>query len=75
MILVGVHYPDTELHQLMDFYAEDESVLILTETTSNLHNEKAINSIDQLIFSLDKNQFKELQPEILITFGGMIVSR
>ena len=75
MILVGVHYPDTELHQLMDFYAEDESVLILTETTSNLHNEKAINSIDQLIFSLDKNQFKELQPEILITFGGMIVSK
>jgi 2-succinyl-5-enolpyruvyl-6-hydroxy-3-cyclohexene-1-carboxylate synthase len=75
MILVGVNYPDNKLLKLMDFYADDSSVLILTETTSNLHNEKAINSIDQLIFSLDHVQFKELQPEVLITFGGMIVSK
>ncbi|MCG1036349.1 2-succinyl-5-enolpyruvyl-6-hydroxy-3-cyclohexene-1-carboxylic-acid synthase [Polaribacter sargassicola] len=75
MIVVGVNYPDDELHQLMDVFAEDESVLILTETTSNLHHKKAINSIDQLIFSLDDNQFKDLKPEVLITFGGMIVSK
>ena len=36
MILVGVNYPDADLHKLMDLYAEDDSVLILTETTSNL---------------------------------------
>ena len=75
MILVGVNYPDEKLHHLMDLYAEDESVLILTETTSNLHQEKAINSIDQLIFSLNDQEFESLRPEILITFGGMIVSK
>tara|TARA_R110002167_G_scaffold66040_7_gene187021 strand:+ start:20958 stop:22778 length:1821 start_codon:yes stop_codon:yes gene_type:complete len=75
MILVGVNYPDKELHQLIDFYANDESVLILTETTSNLSHKKAIDSIDQLIFSLDESQFEDLKPEILITFGGMIVSK
>ena len=75
MILVGVNYPDAELHQLMDMYADDPSVLILTETTSNLHHDKTINSIDQLIFSLDDDGFKALQPDILLTFGGMIVSK
>jgi 2-succinyl-5-enolpyruvyl-6-hydroxy-3-cyclohexene-1-carboxylate synthase len=75
MILVGVNYPDAALHELMDLYAEDDAVLLLTETTSNLHHEKAINSIDQLIFSLSDDEFKELQPDILITFGGMIVSK
>jgi 2-succinyl-5-enolpyruvyl-6-hydroxy-3-cyclohexene-1-carboxylate synthase len=75
MILVGVNYPDEALHELMDLYAEDDAVLVLTETTSNLHHEKAINSIDQLIFSLSDDEFKELQPDILITFGGMIVSK
>ena len=75
MIVVGVNYPDTELHKLIDFYADDESVLILTETTSNLHHKKAIDSIDQLIFSLDESQFEDLKPEVLITFGGMIVSK
>ncbi len=75
MILVGVNYPDEELNKLIELYAEDTSVLILTETTSNLNHEKTINSIDQLIFSLNDTQFKELQPEVLITFGGMIVSK
>ena len=75
IILVGVNYPDSDLHQLIDLYTHDDSVLILTETTSNLHHNKAINSIDQLIFSLDETQFKELQPEVLITFGGMIISK
>ena len=75
IILVGVNYPDSDLHQLIDLYTHDDSVLILTETTSNLHHNKVINSIDQLIFSLDETQFKELQPEVLITFGGMIISK
>ena len=75
MILVGVNYPDEDLHKLIDVYADDESVLILTETTSNLHHEKTVNSIDQLIFSLDEHQFEALKPEVLITFGGMIVSK
>ena len=75
MILVGVNYPDADLHSLMDLYAEDDSVLILTETTSNLHHDKAIDSIDQLIFSLLDAEFKELKPDILITFGGMIISK
>ncbi|MDG1038499.1 MAG: 2-succinyl-5-enolpyruvyl-6-hydroxy-3-cyclohexene-1-carboxylic-acid synthase [Polaribacter sp.] len=75
MILVGVNYPNDDLQKLINIYADDESVLILTETTSNLHHKKAINSIDQLIFSLDDEQFKDLKPEVLITFGGMIVSK
>ena len=75
MIVVGVNYPDEDLHDLMDLYSEDESVLIFTETTSNLHHNKTINSIDQLIFSLDDNDFEELKPDVLITFGGMIISK
>ena len=75
MLVIGVNYPDEELHNLMDLYSDDESVMIFTETTSNLYHKKAVNSIDQLIFSLDDAQFQELQPDILITFGGMIVSK
>ena len=75
MILVGVNYPDAHLQKLIDIHADDKSVLILIETTSNLHHKKAINSIDQLIFSLDDGQFKDLKPDVLITFGGMIVSK
>ena len=57
IILVGVHFPDAEINSLIHFYADDPSVLILTETTSNLHHTNVVDSIDQLIFSLDKIEF------------------
>ena len=75
MILVGVNYPDKKINELINFYAEDTSVLILTETTSNLHHENVVDAIDQLIFSLDESEFEELQPDVLITFGGMVISK
>ncbi|MDG1039481.1 MAG: thiamine pyrophosphate-dependent enzyme, partial [Polaribacter sp.] len=75
MILVGVHYPNEAIQNAINFFAEDESVIILTETTSNLHHKNCINAIDQLIFSLDDAQKKALHPEVLITFGGMVVSK
>jgi 2-succinyl-5-enolpyruvyl-6-hydroxy-3-cyclohexene-1-carboxylate synthase len=75
IILVGVNYPDEKINKLIHFYAEDPSVLILTETTSNLHHENVVDAIDQLIFSLSDAEFKALQPEVLITFGGMVISK
>jgi 2-succinyl-5-enolpyruvyl-6-hydroxy-3-cyclohexene-1-carboxylate synthase len=75
MILVGADSPNEQLESLIEQYKNDSSVIILTETTSNLASEKTINSIDKLIFPLDEDQLKELQPEVLITFGGMIISK
>lgn len=75
MILVGVHSPSSELEELLDKVADDPSVLVLTETTSNLHNERFVNSIDNLIFNLTDQEFESLQPDILLTFGGLIVSK
>lgn len=75
MILVGVHYPNKKLELLLDKVADDPSVLVLTETTSNLNNKRFINSIDNLIFNLTQEEFASLQPDILLTFGGLIVSK
>lgn len=75
MILVGVEYPNEQLQRLIGHFAEDKSVIILTETTSNLASDKTINSIDKLIFPFTEEEFKALQPEVLLTFGGMVVSK
>ena len=47
----------------------------MTETTSNLHHPSFINNIDTLITPFSNADFLMLQPRILITFGGMIVSK
>jgi 2-succinyl-5-enolpyruvyl-6-hydroxy-3-cyclohexene-1-carboxylate synthase len=75
MILVGANYPNEELQSLLNQFEEDSSVIILTETTSNIASNKTINAIDQLIFPLTEDELEDLKPEVLVTFGGMIVSK
>ena len=75
MILVGANMPNQIEQKWLDEFAEDDSVIVLTETTSNLHHERFITNIDQLIEPLTADEEKKLQPDILITFGGLIVSK
>ncbi|GAA4882396.1 2-succinyl-5-enolpyruvyl-6-hydroxy-3-cyclohexene- 1-carboxylic-acid synthase [Flaviramulus aquimarinus] len=75
MILVGVNGPNQIEKKWLDELAEDDSVIVLTETTSNLHHPSFFPSIDQLIAPLTDKEKQELQPDILVTFGGLIVSK
>jgi len=74
-ILLGTHSPDEKLQEQLSEFMKDESVLVFTETTSNVHHPKFINSIDKLIFPLSDEEFVKLQPDVLLTLGGMIVSK
>lgn len=75
LVLVGVLAPNSVEQHFIDVLAEDESVLILTESTSNLHHNNICPSIDKLIGALTEQELQGLQPEILLTFGGLIVSK
>ncbi|NQX85709.1 MAG: 2-succinyl-5-enolpyruvyl-6-hydroxy-3-cyclohexene-1-carboxylic-acid synthase [Flavobacteriaceae bacterium] len=75
MILVGVNAPNSIEQYVLEQLAEDPSVLVFTETTSNLHHSSFFPSIDKIIGPLEPSDFEELQPEILLTFGGLIVSK
>lgn len=75
MVLIGVNSFGAIDQKWIDFLAEDPSVLVFTETTSNIYHISHINCIDQLITPLKEEDFLALQPEILITIGGMIVSK
>ena len=75
LILVGENRPDQIDLEIINFLANDDSVLVMTETTSNLHHPSFLNSIDTIITPFSKEEFEELQPDILITFGGMVVSK
>jgi len=75
MILVGVHRPNKKLNKLLVELSQDNSVIVLTETTSNLYHKNFINTIDNLIFSLSDKALKDLKPDCLLTVGGMVVSK
>lgn len=80
MVLVGVNHPNAIEQHFLDILGNDPSVVVFTETTSNLHHPNYFPSIDSIVAPIEKSAerdelFKELQPDILLTFGGLIVSK
>lgn len=80
LVLVGVNAPNSIEKEYLDYLAKDPSVLVFSETTSNLHHEDFVLRIDNVIAPIEISEnavelFKALQPEILLTFGGMVVSK
>ncbi|AEM71993.1 2-succinyl-5-enolpyruvyl-6-hydroxy-3-cyclohexene -1-carboxylatesynthase [Allomuricauda ruestringensis DSM 13258] len=80
MVLVGVNQPNAIEAEVLENLAQDPNTLVFTETTSNLHHPEFFESIDSIIAPIEKSKnrnelFKALQPELLVTFGGLIVSK
>jgi len=75
LILVGELLPNAIEQKYIDSLAEDKSVLVLLEKTSNLHHSTFIDRIDTLISTFTEEEKLNFQPDILLTFGGMVVSK
>ncbi|MFA9191393.1 2-succinyl-5-enolpyruvyl-6-hydroxy-3-cyclohexene-1-carboxylic-acid synthase [Flavobacterium sp. FZUC8N2.13] len=75
LVLVGVNDPDAISNATIEAFANDESVVVMTETTSNLHHSSFISNIDTIITPFTNEDFEDFCPDILVTFGGMIVSK
>lgn len=75
LVLIGVNEPDTINENLLSALAKDDSVMVFTETTSNINNDAFFPSIDKIIAPLTDADFEKLRPEIVLTFGGLIVSK
>lgn len=75
LVLVGVNDPNSIDEEIIQHLANDPSVVVMTETTSNLHHPNFINNIDTIITPFTDDDFRDFQPEILLTFGGMVVSK
>ena len=75
MILVGVNPPNVIDQAIIDRLGDDPSVIVFSETTSNIGHHDFFTRIDNMVGALDDEGFKRLQPDVLLTFGGMIISK
>lgn len=75
MVLIGVHTPSELLQTQINHLLKDPSVLVLTETTSNINKKGVINSIDQFLEGLTIEDKEYFSPDIVLSIGGLIVSK
>jgi 2-succinyl-5-enolpyruvyl-6-hydroxy-3-cyclohexene-1-carboxylate synthase len=75
LILIGVNGPNEIESEIIRAVADDPSIVVMTEVTSNVFHPTFLNHIDTIITPFKEKDFIAFQPEILITLGGMIVSK
>ncbi|MGB5404799.1 MAG: thiamine pyrophosphate-binding protein [Robiginitalea sp.] len=80
MILIGALAPGHMESDVLELLGQDPSILVFTETTSNVHHPQFFPSIDSILAPVESSaeadlHFQRLRPEVLLTLGGMIVSK
>lgn len=75
MVILGTLPPSASSNCLLARLADDPSVAVLSETTSNMHAEAFFSLIDQLIMPLSTADFQAYAPEVLLGLGTNIISK
>lgn len=75
MVLIGQMPKSPYFQELLKNLADDTSIAILVENTSNLVSMKWIHCIDRTLQGMTPEQEMEFAPDLLITFGGAVVSK
>ena len=74
MVLVGQMAPNPQFEQALERFSQNSNVCVLVENTSNLHSQEFNACIDRSLNGLDSTQ-PDYHPDVLISFGGAIVSK
>ncbi len=75
LILCGVLPKDKELNLVLSQLNQDGSVVVMTETTSNLYDFQFISCIDRTLSAIKPEDLHDFSPEVLVTLGGAIISK
>lgn len=75
MILVGTRDHSAELENQLTQLVKNHTVVVLSETNSNLYHEKFFKHIDRYITGFTKEDYRQYAPDLLITVGQNVVSK
>jgi 2-succinyl-5-enolpyruvyl-6-hydroxy-3-cyclohexene-1-carboxylate synthase len=76
LVIGGTHRVNQHLHNSLSKLCKDKNLVFIPDITSNLLNcEGAIPFSDLIIDSLSEDQKQEFLPDLIISFGGTVVSK
>ncbi len=74
LVVAGSMLPDHELSKGVARMAANTNVAVISECLSNLHAHEDVGPADVVLSRLSAEQHQSLRPDLLITFGGALVS-
>jgi 2-succinyl-5-enolpyruvyl-6-hydroxy-3-cyclohexene-1-carboxylate synthase len=76
LIIVGQLIPNKRLQILFDAIAENSSVAVLVENTSNIRRfTKFCHAIDRTLAVIKEDEIEDFKPDLLISIGGAVISK
>ena len=75
LIIAGQQNPNPGLENSIAAFCKKSGAVVLTEHLSNLSGEEFCNSIDLLMSAILEDKIENFQPDLLISFGGTLVSK
>jgi 2-succinyl-5-enolpyruvyl-6-hydroxy-3-cyclohexene-1-carboxylate synthase len=76
LIIIGQLHPNHRLQQLLGTLAQNPSVAVLVENTSNIQFfNKFCHSIDRVLTLITEDEIEQFKPDLLISIGGAIISK
>ena len=75
LIIGGFHGLSNEINQSLRQLSMHDNIVVLTETISNVKGGNIYTNIDRIIAPLSEEELETLRPDIVISFGGALVSR
>lgn len=74
LVIIGMSNPDVKLQTALQKLA-GKGIVVLTESTSNLHGDEFFSCIDRIIIPHGNSLALKMSPELVITAGGPLISR
>ncbi len=75
LLIAGQQDRNEKLNDVLKKLVEEKNFVLLTETTSNLYGENFVGCIDNVLVAIKENEEKIHRPDLLVTFGGHVVSK
>lgn len=75
MIIIGQQLPGEEVKKTIETLATQWDCVVLAEHLANISSDAVVGNFDQIIYALPSERWEEFTPDLLITFGGHVVSK
>ena len=75
LLIAGQQIVNSKLNEILSEFVTGKNVVLLTETTSNLFDKNFVGCIDNVLTAINEDELDFFKPELLITFGGQVVSK
>lgn len=75
LIVAGLGRPNENLNRTLAALQKDGDCILIADVASNCHNCHPVQHADMILGTSAENLQRDLMPDLLVTFGGAVVSK